>query len=385
MSDEQIKEIFKLKGEGLSYRQIAIKMDINKSVVAFYLNEKRNRSALLFNEKKQEYQKQYEELVCSLAKECTNFTQLCTLLNKRPTNTTRGGLKLILEKHNIDISHFVEDKAPPQQRPKMTLNEVFTENAPFWMGSKLKSIILTNNLKPYKCEVYNNEEWNGQPIPLQVHHLNGNHNDNRFENLQLICPNCHAQTHNYNGRNKKTTIADKMQETFSTICKNCGKEYTTIDPRHLFCSIECEKRYQEELDNKRYLPKEEIEELYVRLGSSKLVAKECNMDEKTFSRYRVQIGLPKKCKELREYIQNKYGPQEHWKEIMGFRADKIRAAQEAQEKQVDVYTPDMEYIETVKSIAETSRKYNVEAKTIGRICQGYGSKYKDHIFKFHKN
>lgn len=44
-------------------------------------------------------------------------------------------------------------------------------------------------------------EWLGQPIPLELEHRDGNSSNNELENLELLCPNCHAQT--YRSRNRK--------------------------------------------------------------------------------------------------------------------------------------------------------------------------------------
>jgi len=46
-------------------------------------------------------------------------------------------------------------------------------------------------------------EWLGQPIPLELEHANGDRTDNRLEKLSLLCPNCHALTPTYRGRNKR--------------------------------------------------------------------------------------------------------------------------------------------------------------------------------------
>ncbi|WP_442911560.1 HNH endonuclease [Lachnospira sp.] len=40
-------------------------------------------------------------------------------------------------------------------------------------------------------------EWLGNPITIQLHHINGDREDNRLENLIMLCPNCHSQTHNF--------------------------------------------------------------------------------------------------------------------------------------------------------------------------------------------
>lgn len=56
--------------------------------------------------------------------------------------------------------------------------------------------------REYKCEECDNTEWQGQPIPLQVDHIDGNWENNIPENVRLLCPNCHALTPTWGFRNK---------------------------------------------------------------------------------------------------------------------------------------------------------------------------------------
>lgn len=66
---------------------------------------------------------------------------------------------------------------------------------------RLKLRLLEDGVKEYKCECCGNTEWMGEPIALELHHVNGVKDDLRIENLQILCPNCHAFTDNYRGRN----------------------------------------------------------------------------------------------------------------------------------------------------------------------------------------
>jgi len=79
-------------------------------------------------------------------------------------------------------------------------------------------------LKNHTCEVCGISEWNGETTPLELHHIDGNINNNVDSNLQVVCPNCHAQTDNYCGKNienrsnknlPKDVVFDTRQEVKS--------------------------------------------------------------------------------------------------------------------------------------------------------------------------
>ena len=64
-----------------------------------------------------------------------------------------------------------------------------------------------------KCEVYSLDQWLGKPVPLELHHINDVNNDHRIENLQLLCPNCHAQTSSYRGKNQAKAGVVELVDT----------------------------------------------------------------------------------------------------------------------------------------------------------------------------
>jgi 5-methylcytosine-specific restriction endonuclease McrA len=93
---------------------------------------------------------------------------------------------------------------------KIPLCQVLVENRNC-NSNKLKERLIKENILENQCNRCGNSDWLEEPIALHLHHINGNHTDNRLENIQLLCPNCHAQTSNYCGKNKNKAI--KNNET----------------------------------------------------------------------------------------------------------------------------------------------------------------------------
>jgi DNA-binding CsgD family transcriptional regulator len=67
----------------------------------------------------------------------------------------------------------------------------------------VKQRLFDAGLKSRRCESCGLTEWKGVPAPLALHHINGDRHDNRLENLELLCGNCHSLTDNYAGRNDR--------------------------------------------------------------------------------------------------------------------------------------------------------------------------------------
>ena len=78
---------------------------------------------------------------------------------------------------------------------KWSYDEILVENSPFTNSSHLKRRMIKDALLKDEClECHIGSEWNGKLLVLHLDHVNGIHNDNRFENLRVLCPNCHSQT-----------------------------------------------------------------------------------------------------------------------------------------------------------------------------------------------
>jgi hypothetical protein len=97
--------------------------------------------------------------------------------------------------------HAAANRGAVIPRPTaMPLDELLAAGVTRWRGH-VKRRLIGLGLKEERCEICGISEWRGAPLSLALHHVNGDGQDNRLENLQLLCPNCHSQTENFAGRN----------------------------------------------------------------------------------------------------------------------------------------------------------------------------------------
>ncbi len=84
---------------------------------------------------------------------------------------------------------------------RISLSDLLTDTRKITARGHLKRRLLGAGVLEERCAWCGITEWRGQPLSLDLHHINGDKTDNRLENLVLLCPNCHSQTPNYCGRN----------------------------------------------------------------------------------------------------------------------------------------------------------------------------------------
>ena len=89
-----------------------------------------------------------------------------------------------------------------KQKDKWNLEE-YLQNSTDIQSNKIRTKILEEGIKEHKCECCGLTTWLNRPIPLELHHIDGDRTHNEISNYQLLCPNCHSFTDSYRGKNSR--------------------------------------------------------------------------------------------------------------------------------------------------------------------------------------
>jgi 5-methylcytosine-specific restriction endonuclease McrA len=110
--------------------------------------------------------------------------------------------------------------------PSIPLSELLVERSLYADRARLKRRLVAAGLMAYRCAICGISEWHEQTLVLQLDHVNGGGDDNRLDNLRLLCPNCHSQTSTYCGRN-----ARQGRKRSQSVVPRGGLEPPRISPR----------------------------------------------------------------------------------------------------------------------------------------------------------
>jgi hypothetical protein len=138
------------------------------------------------------YKNYSDEDIIEAVKHSFSFSAVLKKLNLLPAGGNFLQLKKNIARLNLDISHF---------KGSAWNKDLFLKPCEDYVKPAfLKRKVISK--RGHKCENCGREKWENQTIPLELHHIDSNRLNNKEENLQLLCPNCHAQTEGYRRRKK---------------------------------------------------------------------------------------------------------------------------------------------------------------------------------------
>lgn len=154
-----------------------------------------------------------KEILEPLVKESISIAEVIRKLGLKEAGGTHTHISRKIKEFEIETSHFLGQRANCGKDhrggpKKKTWQEVLIKRT---KGKRQKSFRLRRALiesgREYKCDKCGQKpEWNGKPLMLQVDHKNRDWLDDRKENLDFTCPNCHSQTEGWCNSNGNVEI-----------------------------------------------------------------------------------------------------------------------------------------------------------------------------------
>lgn len=80
---------------------------------------------------------------------------------------------------------------------KTSLEDILSGKHPQFQSAKLKQKLFDAGLKKNICEICSVSEWNNKELVCELDHIDGDRTNHVFDNLRILCPNCHSQTNTF--------------------------------------------------------------------------------------------------------------------------------------------------------------------------------------------
>lgn len=144
------------------------------------------------------YPRTYEQVEAALV-DCRSLRELTANLGYAVSGGNCRTVKKVLEAYGFPM--------PTGARRGLSqpLSVILVVNSTYTDSKTLKKRLLKEGVLVEECALcFTGPSWLGLPLTLQLDHINGDHQDNRLENLRILCPNCHSQTHTWGGRNVRS-------------------------------------------------------------------------------------------------------------------------------------------------------------------------------------
>lgn len=160
----------------------------------------------------------------------------------------------------------------------------------------LKQKLIREGIKEAKCEICKLSEWNGKPIPLELHHIDCNHYNNNLDNLMILCPNCHAQQPGNSGANKQ----EKQKKQINR-CIDCGK---VIDKK----AVRCKKCEGKRRITEKPVTREELK-LLIRTKTFVQIGNMYGLSDNAIRKWCDEFNLPRRKSDIKKYTD------EEWEQV----------------------------------------------------------------------
>lgn len=151
----------------------------------------------------EKYTKYSKEIIEEAVKNNFTLSDVMRSLNLKPRGSNFSRFKKMIVHFQIDTTHFKQPGSPGSVHTIKTFTEeILILNGKGWNSNSIKKKLFEFNLMKNECSLCGSlPVWNGQPLTLQLDHIDGNHRNNELNNLRILCPNCHSQTDNYSAKN----------------------------------------------------------------------------------------------------------------------------------------------------------------------------------------